>query len=108
MMDARRLAALALVLLPIGGCGTVGGLFGDGNSATRTGADETPEQRACRQEARTSPAMKQLDAQRMPTNDFNRDRIAREERVILARAYRDCLRTRGLTLPGGVAPEVPR
>jgi hypothetical protein len=52
--------------------------------------------------------MKQLDAQRMPTNDFNRDRIAREERVILARAYRDCLRTRGLTLPGGVAPEVPR
>ena len=101
MMAARRLAALALVLLPLGGCGMFGG-------KTRAEADETPEQQACRREARTSPAMQQLEAQSNPNNSLNQDRIAREERTILAHEYRNCLRANGLTLPGGVAPEVPR
>ena len=42
-------------------------------------------------------------------NDLNEDRMRREERAILARAYRDCLRARGATLPGGVqALQPPR
>ena len=104
-MSGARVAALALVLTGLlAGCG--GFTRATGNALP--GTEDSPEHRACQQEARTSPEMKRLDAQRMPTNDFNWDRIAREEKSILLRNYRSCLRARGLAMPGGVAAEVPR
>ena len=97
-----RALLLTLALLPLAGCG----LFG-----SRTALVEeplTPDQRECRAEAKTSPGMKALDRQRMPMNTWNEDRLDREERVVLNRAYRDCLRARGLALPGGVQTLQPR
>ena len=93
---------LTLALLPLASCGFFG---------SRTAVVEeplTPDQRECRAEALTSPAMKALDRQRMPMNSFNEDRLNREERVVLNRAYLDCLRARGLALPGGVQTVQPR
>ena len=97
-----RILLLTLALLPLAGCG----LFG-----ARPAAEAevlTQDQRECRAEALTSPAMKALDRQRMPMNTWNEDRLNREERVVLNRAYRDCLRGRGLALPGGVQTVQPR
>jgi predicted small lipoprotein YifL len=100
----RRTAA-ALALLPLlGGCGLYGSLF----SPAPARQPETPEQQECREEARRSPSLTALNRQRMPGNSVNDDRLNREERSLLARAFRDCLRARGLTLPGGVEPEQPR
>ena len=93
---------LLLALLPLAGCG----FFGPRTTATEEPL--TPEQRECRAEAQTSPGMKALDRQRMPMNSYNEDRLNREERVVLNRAYLDCLRARGLALPGGVQTVQPR
>ncbi|MBL6457003.1 phosphoribosylamine--glycine ligase [Belnapia sp. T6] len=93
-MRPRRAARLALLLPLLGACSWFG--------APAPAEPETQDQRECRQEARSSPAMKALDRQRMPGNTVNDDRIAQEARVVMARAYRDCLRARGLAMPGGV------
>ncbi|MBL6077806.1 phosphoribosylamine--glycine ligase [Belnapia sp. T18] len=100
----RRAAAALALLLPLGGCGLYDRLLG----AAPQRQPETPEQQECREEARQSPAVTALNRQRMPGNSVNDDRLNREERTLLARAFRDCLRTRGLTLPGGVETEQPR
>ncbi len=100
----RRAAAALALLLPLGGCGLYGSLFGPAPERP----PETPEQQECREEAKRSPAVTALNRQRMPGNSVNDDRLNREERTLLARAYRNCLRARGLTLPGGVEPEQPR
>ena len=97
-----RALLLTLALLPLAGCG----LFGSRTATTEEAL--TPDQRECRAEAQTSPGMKALDRQRMPMNTWNEDRLNREERVVLNRAYRDCLRARGLALPGGVQTVQPR
>ncbi len=96
----RWAAALAL-LLPLGACGFFGG-------GAPPGEPETPEQHACREEARLSPAVTALNRQRLPGNTENENRLDREERILLLRAYRDCLRARGLALPGGVEAVQPR
>lgn len=102
-MTVRAMRGPCLVLmLALGGCGLFGGRSGP------PAEPETPDQRECRREAQSSPAMQELARQRMPMNSLNDDRIAREERVILNRAYRECLRIRGLTLPGGVQAQQPR
>jgi hypothetical protein len=91
----RRSAPLVLLLLA--GCS----LF---RAAPVAPEDDTPEHRACREEARTGPAARALDRQRNPSNDFNTTRLDQEQRLVEIRAYRDCLRRHGLTLPGGVEP----
>jgi hypothetical protein len=100
-----RRAAAALALLPLlGGCGLYDSLFGRGPQRP----PETPEQEECREEARRAPSVTALNRQRLPGNSVNDDRLNREERVLLTRAFRDCLRARGLALPGGVEVEQPR
>jgi hypothetical protein len=92
------------LLLPLGGCGLYNSVVGTAPQRP----PETPEQQECREEARRSPSVTALNRQRLPGNAINDDRLSREERTLLARAFRDCLRARGLTLPGGVEPEQPR
>jgi hypothetical protein len=67
-----------------------------------------PAHRACREEARNSEAVRDLERQRNPQNFSNWDRLAEEARVRENRAYRDCLRREGLALPGGVEAPRPR
>ena len=94
----RRTALLALLVLLVPGCGLFGG------SRAPPPEEDTPDHRACRQEARSAPAVVALEGQRNPLNSFNMQRIDEERRLLEIRAYRDCLRRRGLTLPGGVEP----
>lgn len=97
----RALPLAALLLL--GGCS----LFRGSNPVTAED-QETPEQRACRAEAERSPQVLALYRERFPDNTWNTQRVDREQRVAFNRAYRDCLRARGLAMPGGVEPVVPR
>ncbi|MDO9707557.1 phosphoribosylamine--glycine ligase [Paracraurococcus lichenis] len=69
---------------------------------------DTAEHRACRAEARNSPEMKAVGREFYAGNQGNIDRVTREEQVAFNRAYRDCLRARGLGMPGGVEPVVRR
>ena len=63
---------------------------------------ETPQQRACLEQARAAEPVRDLERQRNPQNTPNWERLAEEATVRLNRAYRDCLRREGLALPGGV------
>jgi hypothetical protein len=92
-----RLAGFGLALLLLAGCG------GRTAPAVPLGED-TPDHQACRAEARRSPGVTALNAQRNTLNQLNAERLANEERVLVAHAYRDCLRARGLAAPGGVEP----
>ena len=100
----RRAAAALALLLTLGGCGFYNSFFRSAEPL----AMETPEEKECRAEARLAPSVTALNRQRLPGNSVNDDRLNREERTLLARAFRDCLRSRGLALPGGVEPEQPR
>ncbi len=101
--SARRAAPLAALLL-LGACS----LFRPSGPAVLAADQDTPDHRACRAEARQGPEMQALNRQRYPDNQFNTERMAREERQVFTRVYRDCLRARGLALPGGVEPHIPR
>ncbi|GGC35662.1 hypothetical protein GCM10011504_12570 [Siccirubricoccus deserti] len=70
--------------------------------------EDTPGHQACRTEAQRSPGVAALNAQRNTLNQWNTDRLAKEQQVVSARAYRDCLQARGLAAPGGVEPVRPR
>lgn len=103
LRPARPAAVLAALLL-LGACS----LFRSAEAPAIPADQDTPEHRACREEARQSPAVLALNRQRYPQNEFNTDRLEREGRMAVNRAYRDCLRARGLALPGGVEASVPR
>ena len=63
----------------------------------------TPEQQACREEARRSPEVTRIWREVNPTpNTVNDARIREERRIAETTAWRRCLRERGLTMPGGV------
>ncbi len=97
-------ASLLGALLALGGCG----LFrGPPPLRPQPPADQdTPAHRACREEARSSERVRDLERQRNPQNIPNWERLAEEASARANRAYRDCLRREGLALPGGV--EAPR
>jgi hypothetical protein len=68
-----------------------------------------PEQVACRDEARRDPEVTRLSAQvNTYTPEANAQRLREESRVAETRAWRRCLRARGLALPGGVEIIQPR
>lgn len=96
----RPIALCALLLLA--GCGLFGG------RPPIPPEEDTPQHRACREEARNSDSVRALDAQRNPSNAYNTERLNREVRLAEIRAYRDCLRRNGLAMPGGVEPVRPR
>ena len=104
-MTPRPAPLLGALLLALGGCG----LF-RGPAPLRPALPdaETPEQRACLEEARNSEAVRDLERQRNPQNTPNWERLAEETRVRVNRAFRDCLRREGLALPGGVEAPRPR
>ncbi len=106
MMGLPRLAVLALLLPPLGACG---GPPARAPAATaEAGIAESPGERACREEARDSPAIRRLGHKVMPGDYSNEKRLAAEEQAIFSRAYRDCLRARGLSMSGGVERPVNR
>ncbi len=89
-----RAALLTLPLL-LAGCGWFSG--------PATPEPETrPEYRACRREAENSPEVVALGAQSTPDWALNESRMGPIRQTAINRAYRDCLRRRGLGLPGGV------
>jgi hypothetical protein len=70
--------------------------------------ENTPQHQACRAEAQTAPAVRALDREVNPSAAPVGGRIEYEKYLAEMRAYRDCLRRAGLTLPGGVEPVIPR
>lgn len=98
----RYALSLAAVLL-LGGCG----VFGARGPAIPPD-ENTPDHQACRAEARNSPEVRALNREINPNNTFNQTRLEGEVRNAQARAYRACLRERGLAPPGGVEPLAPR
>ena len=101
-MTARRVALVG-ALLSLGGCGLFAGPTPQRPDLPDT---DTPAQRACLEQARSSESVRDLERQRNAQNISNWERLAEEARVRVNRAYRDCLRREGLALPGGV--ESPR
>jgi hypothetical protein len=94
---APVVAATALLLLA-GACGSTGSEW----------AEDTPEHRACRAEARSAPEVRALARQVRPGTIEVGEPLERERFVAEVRAFRDCLRRAGVAEPGGVEPVVPR
>jgi hypothetical protein len=99
--------ALLGALLLLAGCGLFRGPPPLRPPPPDQGQD-TPAHRACREDARNSEAVRDLERQRNPQNTPNWERLAEEARVLENRAYRGCLRREGLALPGGVEAPRPR
>lgn len=90
-----------LALLALAACG--------GRPTDVQGEPLTPAQAECRVQARRDPEVTRLSAQvNSNTPEANALRIAEETRVAETRAWRRCLRERGLTMPGGVEIIQPR
>jgi hypothetical protein len=70
--------------------------------------EDTPVHRACRAEARSSPEVRALFREINPASPPQGGRVLNAMQIAEVRAYRDCLRREGLTLPGGVEPIRPR
>lgn len=91
---------LLMALLAVGACARVAGPPADPLS---------PEQDACRVEARRAPETRQVSRQvNTFTPEMNEARLREERRIIETQALRRCLQERGLTLPGGVEIIRPR
>ena len=60
--------------------------------------------RECRAEAENAPAVVDFSRRVMIGNVAQQERVAAERQTVLARAYQDCLRRRGLVRGGGVEP----
>ena len=100
---ARAAGAALTAMVLLAGCGTP-----PPTRPVLIGDDEAPEYQACRAEAEKSPALRALAKESYPANNFNQDRMVREQQVALNKAYRDCLRARGLAMPGGVESVIRR
>lgn len=88
-------AALLLPLLALAGCG----LFSKGETPE---VETRPDYVACRREAENSDEVRALAAQGMVQNALNTSRLGPAQQSLVNRMYRDCLRRRGLAMPGGV------
>lgn len=92
-MRASSLSVAAAALLLLAGC------------AARGPADVAPQTAAeaeCRQEARSSPAVRDLARRMVIGIQAQMDRVQEEQRIAESQAYTDCLRRRGLSRGGGV------
>lgn len=90
-------ASLLLLALaaPLAGCS---------NAPTRPA--DTPEQAECRRVARNDPALRDIMRTVSPGNN---DRIIQDDIArVTERAFRNCLRDRGLPGAGGVEMPAPR
>lgn len=94
---------MPMAALLMGACG----LFGPPGPPLPA-EEDTPESRACRAEARNSPAVRALARQFYDPNQTNVDRMSGEVRRAQAQAFRDCMRARGQGVAGGVEQIVPR
>ncbi|MGG5811547.1 phosphoribosylamine--glycine ligase [Falsiroseomonas sp. CW058] len=91
---------LILALLAAAGCGA--------RQPAAPATAEDPAVAACRDEARDSPAVRDL-GRRMLIGDISQtERVRAEQRAAEARAFNDCLRRRGLARGGGVEQVQPR
>jgi hypothetical protein len=106
-LPPRALPLLGALFL-LGGCGLFRGAPPLRPPPLDDQGQDTPAHRACREEARNSEAVRDLESQRNPQNTPNWERLAEEARVRRNRAYRDCLLREGLALPGGVEAPRPR
>ncbi len=88
-------AALLLLPLLLAGCGWFSG-------SPAPDPEARPEYAACRREAERDPQVVALAAQATPDWALNESRLGPQRQTLLNRAYRDCLRRRGLGMPGGV------
>ena len=98
----RPLLPIAALLL-LGACS----LFGPPGPPAPV-EEDTPDSRACRAEARNSPAVRALGRQSYGANQLNVDRMEGEVNRAQNQAYRDCIRARGHSPKGGVEAVVPR
>ncbi|HEV7265828.1 MAG TPA: phosphoribosylamine--glycine ligase [Falsiroseomonas sp.] len=81
------------------------GACGGATTARAPALPETPDVAACREEARAAGFSNQEIARRQNFTDVNQmARIARLQEEAEQRAFRDCLRRRGLVRGGGVEP----
>lgn len=73
------------------------------------GTPLSPEQEECRAEARRSLEVRRVDREVNPQPSWlNTERTLEERRIAETRAWRECLRARGLAAPGGVEIIRPR
>ena len=96
-MNALRPFPLVL-LLALAGCSW----FGGGEDRADPPAETRPDYVACRNEARNSPEMRTLGEQANLDYAKNATRLGPARAQTEERLYRDCLRRKGLALPGGV------
>lgn len=67
-------------------------------------APPTMDNPECRQEARRSPEVRNMDRQSNFENQTQVRRLTTLEHEAEARIYNDCMRRRGFPVTGGVAP----
>jgi hypothetical protein len=67
-------------------------------------APENPEVAVCREEARSIPLSRELQARLVSASNATRGEIERERAEAENRAMNDCLRRRGVLRGGGVEP----
>lgn len=73
------------------------------DEAAFRGPDD-PAHRECRAEAERSPEVVAVGRQAFLGNPAQQERIESGRQQVVARAYQDCLRRRGLIRGGGVEP----
>lgn len=99
MRPSRSIAAVAMLLFALAGCG----LFGRSPEPV---VEQTAVERACRAQAAQAPAVRSLWVQSNTNSTPNEERLAAERQALENASFVDCLRREGQARPGGV--EAPR